>query len=133
MNTAGTNRPRRVPRPFRHLKVLYLALNDPETPAAARVVAWLTIAYALSPIDLIPDFIPVLGHLDDVILIPLGILLVRKLIPPEVWERNLRRVEEAELPERSLSGILLVILFWVAAAVVLAGAAFCIYTLARSQ
>lgn len=63
---------------------LYLAARDPRTPWYARGLALLVVAYALSPIDLIPDFVPVLGYLDDLILIPGGIWLVIRLIPPEV-------------------------------------------------
>lgn len=63
---------------------LYLAYRDPRVPFFAKVVLILTVAYALSPIDLIPDFIPVLGYLDDLILLPLGIWLSLKLLPAEV-------------------------------------------------
>lgn len=65
---------------------LYLAAKDPRLPWATRVFVVALVAYALSPIDLIPDFIPVLGYLDDLILIPLGILLAIRLIPPEVMQ-----------------------------------------------
>ncbi|MBN1517472.1 DUF1232 domain-containing protein [Candidatus Sumerlaeota bacterium] len=64
-----------------------LALMDPETPRAAKWLLGLAIAYAVSPIDLIPDFIPVLGHLDDAILIPLLIWLACRLIPKHVIQR----------------------------------------------
>ena len=103
----------------RYLKALLVALHDPETPFAARLCARLTIAYALSPIDLIPDFIPLLGYLDDALIIPLGVLLTKRLIPPPVWERSLERAEEVPLPDRSIIGALLVTTAWV---VVLAGA-----------
>jgi uncharacterized membrane protein YkvA (DUF1232 family) len=63
---------------------LYLAYRDPRTPWYARVFALAIVAYAVSPIDLIPDFIPVLGYLDDFILIPVGIMLALKMIPPDV-------------------------------------------------
>ncbi len=63
---------------------LYLAYKDPRTPRYAKVCALLVVAYAFSPIDLIPDFIPVLGYLDDLILLPLGIALVLRMIPKEV-------------------------------------------------
>ncbi len=64
--------------------MLYVATRDPRTPAYARYFSILVIGYALSPIDLIPDFIPVLGLLDDLILLPVGIALLRKMIPPDV-------------------------------------------------
>lgn len=69
------------------IPAVVLALKDAETPAAAKVLALLAVAYALSPIDLIPDFIPVIGYLDDVILLPALIALTVKLIPQPVWER----------------------------------------------
>ncbi|MFD2245974.1 YkvA family protein [Pontibacter ruber] len=65
---------------------LYLASGDPRIPFMAKAVMVLTVAYAFSPIDLIPDFIPVLGYLDDLVLLPLGIWLSIKLIPKEVLQ-----------------------------------------------
>jgi uncharacterized membrane protein YkvA (DUF1232 family) len=65
---------------------LYYAMRDPRTPWYARAVALLTLAYALSPIDLIPDFVPVLGYLDDLLIIPAGIVLTLRLIPAGVME-----------------------------------------------
>ena len=67
----------------REVMALWFACRDPRTPWYARVLAMLIVAYALSPIDLIPDFIPVLGYLDELILLPLGIYLVLKLVPAE--------------------------------------------------
>lgn len=64
--------------------VVYFAARDPRTPWHARMVALLVAAYALSPIDLIPDFIPVLGYLDDLVLVPLGLALAMHLVPDEV-------------------------------------------------
>ena len=69
------------------LPALFLALKDRETPVLAKVFAGITVAYALSPIDLIPDFIPVLGVLDDVVLLPFLIAITVKLIPAPVLER----------------------------------------------
>ncbi len=66
------------------LYAIYLACRDPRVPWYARAFAACVVGYAFSPIDLIPDFIPVLGYLDDLILIPLGIALVIKMIPPKV-------------------------------------------------
>ncbi|MEK0179820.1 MAG: DUF1232 domain-containing protein [Oscillatoriales cyanobacterium] len=63
---------------------IYLASLDPRVPWYARMLAGVTVAYAFSPIDLIPDFIPILGYLDDLIIVPFGIWLVIKMIPPEV-------------------------------------------------
>lgn len=68
----------------REVYALYLAYKDPRTPWHARIVAACVVGYAFSPIDLIPDFIPVLGYLDDLVLVPLGIMLALKLIPADV-------------------------------------------------
>ena len=68
----------------RDIPAVYLALKSKRTPIAAKVLAGVTVALALSPIDLIPDFIPVLGYLDDVLLLPGMVALTVKLIPPEV-------------------------------------------------
>lgn len=70
------------------IPVLFLALKDYETPIIAKILAGITVVYALSPIDLIPDFIPVLGYLDDLILLPALIVLTLRFIPKEVFERN---------------------------------------------
>ncbi len=67
---------------------VFLALKDPETPVIARVLAFLTVAYALSPVDMIPDFIPVVGYLDDLLLLPALVVLTVKCIPDEVWQRS---------------------------------------------
>jgi uncharacterized membrane protein YkvA (DUF1232 family) len=76
----------------RHLKrevyALYLACKDPRVPWYARVLALCVVGYAFSPIDLIPDFIPILGYVDDLILIPLGVAVVIKLIPPPVLSES---------------------------------------------
>src|SRR5690349_24291209 len=68
----------------RDVHALYLAARDPRVPWYAKALAGAVAAYALSPIDLIPDFIPVIGYLDDLIIVPLGILLAVKLVPPEL-------------------------------------------------
>ena len=69
------------------IPAVFLAWKDKETPLLAKVVAGVAVVYALSPIDLIPDFIPVLGYLDDVLLLPALVALSIKLLPPAVWER----------------------------------------------
>ena len=66
------------------LRALYLAYRDPRTPLHARVLAIVVVAYAFSPIDLIPDPIPVLGYLDDLVLVPLGIALAVRMVPSDV-------------------------------------------------
>ena len=72
-----------------HLIALWKLVRHPQTPRAAKWVAFAVIAYAVSPIDLIPDFIPVLGLLDDLVLIPLGVALVVRLTPRPLWEELL--------------------------------------------
>src|SRR6185437_7296106 len=76
------------------LYALYLAYRDPRVPWYARLFAAGVVAYAVSPIDLIPDFIPVIGYLDDLILVPIGIVLALKMIPPEVMADCRERASE---------------------------------------
>jgi uncharacterized membrane protein YkvA (DUF1232 family) len=70
------------------LCAIYLAARDPRTPWYAKALALCVAGYALSPLDLIPDFVPVLGYLDDAVIVPLGILAVVRLIPPEILAEN---------------------------------------------
>jgi uncharacterized membrane protein YkvA (DUF1232 family) len=101
----------------REVVVVALAARDPRTPFWPRAVAFLTAAYALSPIDLIPDFIPVLGLLDDLILVPAGIALVIRLLPPDLLtEFRAEAARIGRLP-KSLAGALLVAGLWIALAV----------------
>ena len=74
---------------------IYIACKDPRVPWYARVFAGFVVAYAFSPIDLIPDVIPILGYLDDLILVPLGIMLVLKMIPPNVLVQCREKAEAA--------------------------------------
>ncbi|HOO49604.1 MAG TPA: YkvA family protein [Saccharofermentans sp.] len=78
----------RAKKLIQDIPVVFLCLKDKETPLIAKIIAGITVGYALSPIDVIPDFIPVLGYLDDVIILPALVLLTIKLIPSNVWERN---------------------------------------------
>jgi uncharacterized membrane protein YkvA (DUF1232 family) len=91
---------------------LYLAVKDPRVPWYAKVSALCVVAYALSPIDLIPDFIPVLGYLDDLILLPIGIALTIKMIPAKVLA-ECRAKAQARIAEGSLLG-------WAGAAAIIA-------------
>src|SRR5206468_8074673 len=79
---------RRAPTVRRDIRALYLARRDPRIPWHVRLLAVAIVAYALCPIDLIPDFIPVLGYLDDLIIVPLGIWLVIALIPEEIMREH---------------------------------------------
>jgi len=93
---------------------LYLAVRDPRTPWYAKVVAACVVAYAFSPIDLIPDFIPVLGYLDDVIIVPAGIVLALKLIPAEVMA-DCRARADANRPSskpRNYLGAAAIVALW---------------------
>ena len=100
----------------REVLTLYCAARDSRTPIIARGLALLVVAYALSPIDLIPDFIPVLGLLDDLILVPIGVWLVIKLIPAHVLSDA--RVSAARLEAKPVSyvGLALIVALWLLAA-----------------
>lgn len=100
----------------RELHAVVIAAHDPRTPWTARLLAACVLAYALSPIDLVPDFIPVLGFLDDLLLVPLGLWLCLKLIPPEVMAEARDKAAATPPPGRNRIGILVVILTWVVAA-----------------
>ena len=93
--------------------ILYLASRDPRVPLYVKVLILLIIAYALSPVDLIPDFIPVLGYLDDLIILPLGIYLVLKLIPEEV-KSEYREKAGTKLPGINLkwAGLAMIFIIW---------------------
>ena len=71
----------------KNVPAVFLALKDKDTPVIAKMLAAIAVAYALSPVDLIPDFIPVLGYIDDVILLPTLVAITVKLIPKDVWVR----------------------------------------------
>jgi uncharacterized membrane protein YkvA (DUF1232 family) len=93
---------------------LYLARGDPRIPWHAKVVIILTVAYALSPIDLIPDFIPVIGYLDDLIIVPAGIALAISLMPDNVLEEYRERAK-TELENKKINswvGLMIVVLIW---------------------
>ena len=98
---------------------LWLAARDARTPLGAKLLAGAVAAYALSPIDLIPDFVPVLGLLDDVLVVPAGIWLVLRLLPEELVEEfRLRAAGLAERP-RSTVGMLFVLAIWLGLAAIL--------------
>ena len=101
----------------RSVFALYLAARHPDTPWYAKVLAALVAAYAFSPIDLIPDPIPVLGYLDDLILLPIGVWLTLKLIPPAIWAECRARAEtEADATRpRSWGAAAVIIALWAAA------------------
>lgn len=90
---------------------LWLAARDPRTPLAAKLVAGAVAAYALSPIDLIPDFIPVLGYLDDLLLVPAGIWLALRLIPDSLMLEMRQQAAALDRP-RSLAAAFAILIAW---------------------
>src|SRR6202051_3739853 len=102
---------------------VYLASRDPRVPWYAKAFALAVAGYALSPIDLIPDFIPVIGYLDDVIVVPLGIWLVLLLIPREVMAQYRAEANEAALRPRSWGAALVILAIWIVGAIMLVWAA----------
>jgi len=95
---------------------LYLASKDTRVPLLAKIIIGLVVAYALSPIDLIPDFIPVIGYLDDLLLLPLGIWLAIRLIPRDVWKAcQAAAVERVSTLPRSRKAAVVIIVLWVLA------------------
>ncbi len=93
---------------------LYLAIRDRRTPLLAKVIAVGVVAYALSPIDLIPDFIPVLGYLDDLVILPLGIMIAARLIPPPLMSEYREQASGYSQLPASSAGIVIVIMTWTA-------------------
>ena len=98
----------------RETMALYFAARDPRTPFAAKVLAAVVVAYALSPIDLIPDFIPLIGLLDDLVLLPPGIAIVLHLIPPEVMADGRARAEAALALPANITAAAVIVLLWLA-------------------
>jgi uncharacterized membrane protein YkvA (DUF1232 family) len=101
----------------RHLKAethaLYLAARHPGTPWYAKLFVAGVVAYAFSPIDLIPDFVPVLGYLDDLVLIPLGIAVAIRLIPPEVLAECRERARQADGKPVNRSAAVVIVGIWI--------------------
>ena len=99
---------------------LYLAYRDPRVPLHARLFAACVVGYALSPVDLIPDPIPILGYLDDLVLVPIGVALAIRLIPNEVLAECRERARSADPPAGSRVAAVVVVCLWVATVVALA-------------
>ena len=104
----------RLKQKSRHLKIeiyaLYLAYRDPRVPWYAKAFVALVVGYAFSPIDLIPDFIPVLGYLDDLILIPLGVAVALKMIPEKVMEDCRIRSKEMMTKKKPINRVAAVVI-----------------------
>jgi uncharacterized membrane protein YkvA (DUF1232 family) len=96
----------------RDAHALYLAGRDPRVPWYAKALALAVAAYAASPIDLIPDFIPVVGYLDDLLIVPLGIVLVVRLIPPEIMAEQRERATAAQDRPAGKTAAAAVVLLW---------------------
>ncbi|MCS6881457.1 MAG: YkvA family protein [Oscillochloridaceae bacterium] len=98
----------------REVYALYIAAGDPRVPWYAKAVLGLVVAHTFSPIDLIPDFIPVLGYLDDLVITPLGVIIALKMIPPEVMDEARRKSEEMVQQGKPISraGAMMVIAIW---------------------
>ena len=99
----------------RDVHAIYLASRDPRVPWYAKALGIAVATYALSPIDLIPDFIPVLGYLDDLIIVPLGIALVVKLIPADVMAEHRALATGAQDRPVSFAGVATIVAIWLAA------------------
>ena len=102
---------------------IYLAYKDPRVPWYARIFAICVVGYAFSPIDLIPDPIPILGYLDDLILVPLGIALVLKMIPQEVMDEYREQARYRMLQEKPVNWVAAVVIIgvWVVLAILAVG------------
>ncbi|MGZ8997563.1 MAG: YkvA family protein [Allosphingosinicella sp.] len=111
-----TERNRRNPSLVEELRInahaVWLAARDERTPWYARAFGLLIAAYALSPIDLIPDFIPILGLVDDAIILPVGIWLFLKMLPPNLFKEHRAEAAAAAERPRSRGGLLLIVLIW---------------------
>jgi uncharacterized membrane protein YkvA (DUF1232 family) len=97
---------------------LYLAARHPGTPWYAKLVVVGIVAYAVSPIDVIPDFVPILGYLDDLVLLPIGIALAIKMIPPDVWLECRARAQGVMVHGKTISYVAgtIIIVLWIALA-----------------
>ncbi len=110
-----------ISRVKQRIRVLYFAHKNPELPLFARIMLVFTLGYALSPIDLIPDFIPLLGYLDDLILLPVLIWITFRVIPEDILvraEAAARAVPSANLP-KSIRGAVIVLSLWLVAVVLI--------------
>ena len=117
MGEALSERVRRWARAIkRDVVALWIAARDPRTPLIARLLAGAVAAYALSPIDLIPDFVPILGYLDDLLIVPLGLLWVLRLMPADVLTDARARADAVLTKPRSLLGAATIVGIWVALA-----------------
>jgi uncharacterized membrane protein YkvA (DUF1232 family) len=108
----------------RDVLALWLAARDPRTPWYAKAVAGAVAAYALSPIDLIPDFIPILGYLDDLVIVPLGILLAIRLVPSDLMTEYRREAAGRAVHPGSVTATAVIVSIWVVALIAFLYGAF---------
>ena len=108
----------------RDVHAIYLAARDPRVPWYAKALAACVAGYALSPIDLIPDFIPVLGYLDDLVIVPLGILAVVRLIPPDILAQHRAAALAAQDKPASRTAAAVIVSIWLGATVLAAWLAY---------
>jgi uncharacterized membrane protein YkvA (DUF1232 family) len=112
----------------RDAHAIYLAARDPRTPWYAKALALCVAGYALSPLDLIPDFIPILGYLDELVILPLGILAVVRLIPPEVMAENRAAAARYAETPTSRAAAITIVLVWAASLALVGWLAYRYYT-----
>ncbi len=98
----------------RDVVALWIAARDPRTPWLAKLVAAAVAGYALSPVDLIPDFIPILGYLDDLFIVPAGIALAVSLIPPAIMADFRRQADDLDGRPRSIAAAAVIVFIWLA-------------------
>ncbi|MFB6111529.1 MAG: YkvA family protein [Halobacteriaceae archaeon] len=105
----------------RELEAFVAAARDPRTPLSAKLLIWLLVAYAVSPIDPVPDVIPVLGFVDELVVLPVGAIVVHRLVPEQVLAET--RADGSPIPSRyRYVGAILVFLVWLGIGIVLVGA-----------
>jgi len=115
----------------REVYAIYLAAQSPRVPWYTKCLAMAVVGYAVSPIDLIPDFIPVLGYVDDLIIVPLGIWLVLSLIPEEVMTAGRARADEAVTGPHGKTAAVAIITIWIVGAASLGWSAFAYWSRAN--
>ncbi|MCX8013135.1 MAG: YkvA family protein [Rectinema sp.] len=118
MNSIRGQADRLVRRTKRHVQfwssVLYYLLREPATPRLTRVLAGITLGYLLSPIDLIPDFIPILGQLDDMLIVPLLLVLTVRSIPHDIREQCMAKARRSPVrPEKNPKAAAVIVLIWI--------------------
>ena len=115
----GKSLSERLARIRQNITVLYLVLRHPRTKWYQKIIPVCVVAYALSPVDLIPDFVPVLGFLDDILIIPAGLWLSFKLIPDDIISECKQNSGKTKITRKSILGLVIIIVSWVGLTLVL--------------